>query len=216
MYVCGGKGEAMWQATWQLGWGGIGMVFRRPGEDMTGWKKPPQRFRTETQADKKTQAGIQSNSQFCCSQHKHATSPWHTRFSSLLAPPAKNFSSFRTEEGSKQTLSARHQVSTYSLCCHKTTVLILIPNNKKSDLIPECYMRCQINQLIVCLLVKSRLINQAKYQAHSNRFAKQMKVKELHLKVQKWQKSLPTRCIHVHIPENWSEVSLWINFGCGA
>lgn len=108
------------------GWG-IGMVFRRPGEDMTGWKKPPQRFRTETQADKKTQAGIQSNSQFCCSQHKHATSPWHTRFSSLLAPLAKNFSSFETEEGSKQTLSARHQVSTYSLCCHKTTVMILIP-----------------------------------------------------------------------------------------
>lgn len=84
-----------------------------PGEDMTGWKKPPQCFRTETQADKKTHAGIQSNSQFCCSQHKHATSPWHTRFSSLLATLAKNFSSsFRTEEGSKQTLSARHEVST--------------------------------------------------------------------------------------------------------
>lgn len=118
--MCRGKGEAVWQATWQLGGWGLGWCSGGQVKTWQAEKKPPQRFRTKTQADKKTRAGIQSNSQFCCSPHKHATSPWHTRFSSLLAPLAKNFlSSFRGEEGSKLTLSAEHGVSTSSVYSHK-------------------------------------------------------------------------------------------------
>ena len=78
--------------------GSWGVEGSRGGVQEARWrhdglkKNPPQRFRTKTQADKKTHAGIQSNSQFCCSPHKHATSPWHTRFSSLSAPLAKKLS----------------------------------------------------------------------------------------------------------------------------
>lgn len=52
---------------------------------------------------KKTCAGIKPNSQFCYSQHKHATLPWHTRLSSLLASALKTFFLLleQREEGSK-------------------------------------------------------------------------------------------------------------------
>lgn len=52
---------------------------------------------------KKTCAGTKPNSQFCYSQHKHATLPWHTRLSSLLASALKTFFLLleQREEGSK-------------------------------------------------------------------------------------------------------------------
>lgn len=100
---------------------------------------------------KKTCAGIKPNSQFCYSQHKHATLPWHTRLSSLLASAAKNFfPSFRTEGGRKQTQSTGHKVSTHS--SNKF-------NTQKCDLIPALCVSEKPDWAIVLIWLNVSLSN---------------------------------------------------------
>lgn len=122
-------------------------MFKRLGKDLTGWKKTLRSTSGwKLMLTKKTCAGIKPNSQFCYSQHKHATLPWHTRLSSMLASAAKNFSpSFRTEGGRKQTQSTGHEVSTHS-------IMSLIPKSMIWYQLCE-FLRSLIESLFVWLNV---------------------------------------------------------------
>lgn len=100
---------------------GVGVVLRRPGEDMTGWKKTSTALQDENsgwQKDSRRNPVKQSVLLFTA-QTRHIALT-HQVFLFVGTPRQKLFlSSFRREEGSKLTLSAEHGVSASSVYSHK-------------------------------------------------------------------------------------------------
>lgn len=147
MWICADKGKAAVVV------GGGDHCEARWRDDSL--KKPPQHFRTKTQADKKTHTGIKSSSQLDCSPHKHATLPWHTRFSSLLALLTENFlSSFKKEGRSKPTMTAQHEVSTSSVYFSEKALIQTVATwNWRLACEGLSDMVCGPNHLMICFLL---------------------------------------------------------------
>lgn len=127
--VCGSRGEAVWQATWQLVGEGVVQEARWRHDRLKKTSTVLQDGNPGWQKDSRRNPVKQSVLLFPAQTRHIALTPQVFLFVGTLT---KNFSSsFRSNGGSKQTQTAGHEVSTYSLCCYRTSVLTYTWKSKK-------------------------------------------------------------------------------------